>query len=72
MMEAPQSQTRTGPRHFEFSNRLLFVLKFQLKLPAKDQGPRAKVQTPASITTLQQIDERKKDEEKSLRCLVSS
>lgn len=72
MMEAPQSQTRTDPRHFEFSNRLLLVLKFQLKLPAKDQGPRAKVQTTASITMLQQIDERKKDEERSPRCSVSS
>lgn len=72
MMEALQSQTRTDLRHLEFSNRLLFVLKFQLKLPAKDQGSRAEVQTIASITTLQQIDERKRDEERSLRCSVPS
>lgn len=43
-----------------------------LKLPAKDEGFRAKVQSTSSITTLQQFDERKKDEERSLRCSVSS
>jgi len=72
MMEALQSQTRTDLNNFQFSKGLLFVLKFQLKLPAKDQGFRAKVQTISSITTLQQFDERKKDEERSLRCSVSS